>query len=227
MFGVFNLQVPAAFQSRVADMTNRQKQGTLLGTAVMGALSSLIVTACVAPPLVAALAVIGQSGDVFRGGAALFALSLGMGAPLLLVGASAGRLLPKAGPWMDAVKVAFGVMMLGVAVWMVGRILPGPVTLALWAVIAFVAGYYLFTLGSRDAKGGATIVRRGLGALAVVYGLLMLVGALVRAQQPAAAARRVRDAAARWPRNSSGSRASRPSRISTGRSRRPGLRAGR
>ena len=96
---------------------------------------------------------IGQSGDVFRGGAALFALSLGMGAPLLLVGASAGRLLPKAGAWMDAVKVAFGVMMLGVAVWMVGRILPGPVTLALWAVIAFVSGYYLFTLGNRDAKG--------------------------------------------------------------------------
>ena len=184
MFGVFNLQVPAAFQSRVADMSNRQKQGTLLGTAVMGALSSLIVTACVAPPLVAALAVIGQSGDVFRGGAALFALSLGMGAPLLLVGASAGRLLPKAGAWMDAVKVAFGVMMLGVAVWMVGRILPGPVTLALWAVIAFVAGYYLFKLGSRDAKGGATIVRRGLGALAVVYGLAMLVGALAGHSNP-------------------------------------------
>jgi len=184
MFGVFNLQVPAAFQSRVADMSNRQKQGTLLGTAVMGALSSLIITACVAPPLVAALAVIGQSGDVFRGGAALFSLSLGMGAPLLLVGASAGRLLPKAGAWMDAVKVAFGVMMLGVAVWMVGRILPGPVTLALWAVVAFVAGYYLFTLGSRDAKSGATIVRRGLAALAVVYGLLMLVGALAGRSNP-------------------------------------------
>jgi thioredoxin:protein disulfide reductase len=184
MFGVFNLQVPAAFQSRVADMSNRQKQGTLLGTAVMGALSSLIVTACVAPPLVAALAVIGQSGDVFRGGAALFALSLGMGAPLLLVGASAGRLLPKAGAWMDAVKVAFGVMMLGVAVWMVGRILPGPVTLALWAGVAFVAGYYLFTLGNRGVSGGATIARRGLAALAVVYGLLMLVGALSGRSDP-------------------------------------------
>ena len=184
MFGVFNLQVPAAFQSRVADMSNRQKQGTLLGTAVMGALSSLIVTACVAPPLVAALAVIGQSGDVFRGGAALFALSLGMGAPLLLVGASAGRLLPKAGAWMDAVKVAFGVMMLGVAVWMVGRILPGPVTLALWAVVAFVAGYYLFTMGNRDAQGGAIVVRRGLAALAVVYGLAMLVGALAGHSNP-------------------------------------------
>ena len=192
MFGVFNLQVPAAFQARVADLSNRQKQGTLLGTAVMGALSSLIVTACVAPPLVAALAVIGQSGDVFRGGAALFALSLGMGAPLLLVGASAGRLLPKAGPWMDAVKVAFGVMMLGVAVWMLGRILPGPVTLALWAVARVRLRLLPVHDGrpGREARDGrrpprprrarARVRRADAGRRTR------------RAQRPAAAARRVR-----------------------------------
>ncbi len=184
MFGAFNLQVPAALQARIADASNRQKQGTLVGTAVMGALSSLIVTACVAPPLVAALAVIGQSGAVVRGGAALFALSLGMGAPLLLVGASAGRLLPKAGPWMDAVKIAFGVMLLGVAVWMLGRILPGPATLALWAVLTFVAGWYLFTMSLGSERAGARIVRRGLGALAVVYGLALLVGALSGRSDP-------------------------------------------
>ena len=184
MFGVFNLQVPAAFQERVTGLSNRQKQGTLVGTAVMGALSSLIVTACVAPPLVAALAVIGQSGNVFRGGAALFALSLGMGAPLLLVGASAGRLLPKAGAWMDAVKTAFGVMMLGVAVWMLGRILPGPLTLALWAALAFVSGYYLLTMGDKDPKRPAVAVRRGFGVLALVYGVLMLVGALAGRSDP-------------------------------------------
>jgi thiol:disulfide interchange protein DsbD len=184
MFGAFNLQVPAAFQARIADLSNRQRQGTLLGTAVMGALSSLIVTACVAPPLVAALAVIGQSGNVFRGGAALFALSLGMGAPLLLVGASAGRLLPKAGPWMDAVKAVFGVMMLGVAVWMLGRILPGPMTLALWSVLAFVTGYYLVAAGGRGAKGGWSTVRRGLGALVALYGVLMLVGAVSGSSDP-------------------------------------------
>ncbi len=184
MFGVFNLQVPSAFQARVADLSNRQKQGTLVGTAVMGALSSLIVTACVAPPLVAALAVIGQSGNVFRGGAALFALSLGMGAPLLLVGASAGRLLPKAGPWMDAVKAAFGVMMLGVAVWMLGRILPGALTLALWAVLAFVSGYCLITMGATDSRRGMVAVRRGMGVLALVYGVLMLVGALAGRSDP-------------------------------------------
>jgi thiol:disulfide interchange protein DsbD len=149
----------------------------------MGALSSLIVTACVAPPLVAALAVIGQSGDVFRGGAALFSLSLGMGVPLLVVGASAGQLLPKVGPWMDAVKAVFGVMLLGVAVWMLGRILPGPLTLALWSALAFVSGYCLWSLGSRELNG-TTAVRRGLGALAVVYGIVMLVGALAGRSDP-------------------------------------------
>jgi len=183
MFGVFTLQVPAALQARLADASNKQQQGTLLGTAVMGALSSLIVTACVAPPLVAALAVIGQSGDVFRGAAALFALSIGMGVPLLVVGASAGQLLPKVGPWMDAVKAVFGVMLLAVAVWMLGRILPGPVTLGLWALLAFISGYCLWTMGSR-ATSGATAVRRGLGAMAIVYGVLLLVGALAGRSDP-------------------------------------------
>ena len=150
----------------------------------MGALSSLIVTACVAPPLVASLAVIGQSGDVFRGGAALFALSLGMGAPLLVVGASAGALLPRAGAWMDTVKQVFGVMLLGVAIWMLGRILPGPVTLGLWAVLAFVTGYWLLLPGNRDMTRGTTVVRRGLGALAMVYGVLMLIGALSGRSDP-------------------------------------------
>jgi thiol:disulfide interchange protein DsbD len=184
MFGLFNLQVPGWLQERVSRISDKQQQGTLLGTAIMGALSSLIVTACVAPPLVASLAVIGQSGDVFRGGAALFAMSLGMGAPLLLVGASAGELLPRAGAWMDTVKQVFGIMMLGVAIWMLGRILPGPVTLALWAALAFVTGYWLLMMGSRDMNKGSTVVRRGLGALAAIYGVLMLVGALSGRSDP-------------------------------------------
>jgi thiol:disulfide interchange protein DsbD len=184
MFGVFNLQVPAALQARLADASNKQKQGTLLGTAVMGALSSLIVTACVAPPLVAALAVIGQSGDVLRGAAALFALSLGMGVPLLLVGASAGQLLPKAGAWMDTVKAVFGVMLLAVAIWMLDRILPGPLTLALWAALAFVSGYALVTMRPDAPRTGGAIVRRGFGALAMVYGVLLLIGALAGRSDP-------------------------------------------
>ena len=149
MFGVFKLQAPAWLQERINRLTGQQQQGTLLGTAIVGALSSLIVTACVAPPLVGSLAVISQTGDVVRGGLALFALGLGMGAPLLLVGASAGQFLPKAGAWMDTVKQFFGVLMLGVAVWMIGRILPAPVTLGLWAVLAFVTGYWLLAMGAR------------------------------------------------------------------------------
>ncbi len=184
MFGLFNLQVPGWLQERVSRLSDKQQQGTLIGTAIMGALSSLIVTACVAPPLVASLAVIGQSGDVFRGGAALFAMSLGMGAPLLLVGASAGELLPRAGAWMDTVKQVFGIMMLGVAIWMLGRILPGPVTLGLWAALAFVSGYWLLMMGGRDMNRGATVVRRGFGALAAIYGVLMLVGALSGRSDP-------------------------------------------
>jgi thiol:disulfide interchange protein DsbD len=184
MFGLYNLQVPAWLQERVSRLSSRQKQGTLIGTAIMGALSSLIVTACVAPPLVASLAVIGQSGDVFRGGAALFALSLGMGAPLLLVGASAGELLPRAGAWMDAVKQVFGVMLLGVAIWMLGRILPGPVTLGLWAALAFVCGFVLLVRGGTTAPSGLGAVRRGVGALALIYGTVMLVGALSGRSDP-------------------------------------------
>ena len=172
-------------------LSNRQKQGTLVGTAVMGALSSLIVTACVAPPLVAALAVIGQSGDVFRGGAALFALSLGMGAPLLLVGASAGQLLPKAGPWMDAVKDAFGVLMLGVAIWMLS---PHPARPG----HARAVGRARLRLGLLPADAGrprpAPSGPWPSGAASVcsrcVYGVLLLVGALAGPQRSAAAARR-------------------------------------
>jgi thiol:disulfide interchange protein DsbD len=111
-------------------------------------------------------------------------MSLGMGAPLLLVGASAGELLPRAGAWMDTVKQVFGIMMLGVAIWMLGRILPGPVTLALWAVLAFVTGYWLLMMGGRDQNRGATVVRRGVGALAAIYGVLMLVGALSGRSDP-------------------------------------------
>lgn len=185
MFGLFDLQMPSAVQSRLAAVSGRQRGGTLIGAVVMGALSSLIVTACVAPPLVASLAVIGQSGDVVRGGAALFALSIGMGTPLLAVGASAGKLLPKAGPWMVAVKNAFGFMMLGLAIWMLGRILPGPVILALWAVLVLMAGVFLgaFTQLSPEA-GGARKLGKGFGVLAALYGAVLLVGSLTGADDP-------------------------------------------
>ncbi|HLT90249.1 MAG TPA: protein-disulfide reductase DsbD [Woeseiaceae bacterium] len=179
MFGLYDLQMPSAVQTRLAALAGRQKGGTYVGAFVMGALSSLIVTACVAPPLVAALTVIGQSGDLVRGGTALAALSLGMGAPLLVVGASAGKLLPRAGAWMVAVKQAFGFMMLGLAIWMLSRFLPANVTLALWGALVFMAGVWLggLTTLPRDAAGREKLAK-GFGLMGVMYGAVLIVGAL-------------------------------------------------
>ncbi len=185
MFGMYELQMPSAIQSRVSALANKQKGGTFLGTALIGALSALIVTACVAPPLIATLAVMGQSGDVVRGASALFALSMGMGSPLLIVGASAGTLLPKAGPWMNTVKAAFGVMMIGVAIWMLDRILPGTTILLLWALLVFLSGVFL---GAFDAlpetAGPGKRFAKGVGVLACLYGALMLIGATLGGENP-------------------------------------------
>jgi len=179
MFGMYDLQMPSAIQSRLATMSNHQKSGTAIGAFIMGAISSLIVTACVAPALVAALTVMAQTGDMVRGGAALFAMSLGMGAPLLAVGAAQGKLLPQAGPWMVAVKNAFGFMMLGLAIWMMSRVLPGEVTLALWGVLIFMAGVFMGGLTTLTPESaGAQKFGKGAGLLAVIYGAVLLVGSL-------------------------------------------------
>ncbi|HZF25467.1 MAG TPA: protein-disulfide reductase DsbD [Steroidobacteraceae bacterium] len=177
MFGLYELQVPAAIQTRLAGLSNQQKAGSYVGTAVMGALSALIVTTCVAPPLVATFVVIGQAGDVVRGALALFALSIGMGTPLLLVGASAGKLLPKAGAWMDTVKRFFGVLFLGVAIWMIQRVLPGPAALAAWGLLLLVAVFVLGAFRSSQPVSGARWLGRGVSAAAAFWGVLMLVGA--------------------------------------------------
>ena len=185
MFGIYELQIPPAIQTRLSNMANNQKTGTFVGTAIMGALSALIVTTCVAPPLVATLAVIGQSGDVIRGAGALFALSLGMGSPLLLVGASAGKLLPKAGAWMNAVKASFGVMMLGLAIWMMDRVLPGSITLLLWAFLVFLTGVFLGAFEPiPTAASGLKRLGKGFGVMACIYGALMLIGVTLGGEDP-------------------------------------------
>jgi len=185
MFGLYELQMPTAIQTRVSALANRQRGGTFAGVAVMGALSALIVTACVAPPLIAALTVIGQTGDVLRGSSALFSMSIGMGVPLLVVGASGGTLLPKAGAWMNVVKAAFGVMMIGVAIWMLDRILPAAVTLALWGALAFFTGVFLGAFDPLPERPAP--VRRlskGLGVLAALYGAIALIGSLLGGDDP-------------------------------------------
>ena len=184
MFGLFTLQLPAALQTRLAAASDAQRAGTLWGVAAMGALSALIVSACVAPPMFAALAVIAQTGDVARGGSALFAMSLGMGAPLLAVGASAGQLLPRVGAWMEAVKEFFGVLMLGVAAWMLARVLPAHLSLVAWAVPALALAWVLWRLRPRGAP--QRWLARGAAALAGVYGLVLLAGAAMGGRDPLA-----------------------------------------
>ena len=185
MFGVYELQLPAALVNRLSVASGRQKAGSYFGTAVMGALSALVVTTCVAPPLVAALTVIAGTGDMLRGALALFALAMGMGLPLLVIGASAGRLLPKAGAWMTSVKGAFGFMMLGLAIWMLDRLLPDAFTLLLWAALVFMAGVFLGAFQPLGpAPGTARRLAKGAGLLAALYGAALLVGALAGGSDP-------------------------------------------
>lgn len=185
MFGLFELQMPAAIQTRLANMANRQKAGTFVGTAFIGALTALIVTTCVAPPLIGALTFISQTGDVARGSGALFALSIGMGTPLLLVGASAGQLLPRVGPWMNTVKAGFGVMLMGVAIWMMDRVLPGSVTLVLWSLLVFLTGVFLGAFEPlAPSPTPARRLAKGIGVLACLYGALLLIGATLGGDDP-------------------------------------------
>ena len=175
MFGAYTLQMPSALQTRLTDVSNQQKSGTYVGTFIMGALSALVVTACVAPVLIGALSFISQTGQIGRGAGALYATGLGMGVPLLLVGASAGTLLPKVGPWMDTVKSLFGVLFLGVAIYFVQPLIPASLSMLLWSGLAVIGGYWVFSLKARDG-GPAPAAVRAPGLIAVVYGVLLLIG---------------------------------------------------
>ena len=181
MFGFYTLQVPAAIQTRLSGSSNRQQAGTFGGVAIMGALSALIVTACVAPALVGALLVISQGGDVVRGAVALFAMSLGMGAPLLVIGTSAGRLLPKAGPWMDTVKQLVGALMLGVAAWMIARLVSDRIALLLYAVPLIAV---FIVLWRPRHQGAARLLGRTAAVAAGLYAVLLGVGAARGATDP-------------------------------------------
>ena len=177
MFGFYELQMPSAIQSRLNNLSNRQEGGNLVGVAVMGMLSALIVGPCVAAPLAGALIYIGNTGDALLGGMALFALSIGMGIPLLLVGTSAGKWLPRAGGWMEAIKAVFGVMLLGVAIWLLERVLPSSVSLLLWAALLVLSAIFLGALTPLTTEStGWRKLWKGVGILVLVYGCLVLVG---------------------------------------------------
>ncbi len=178
MFGFYELQMPNAIQSRLTAISNSQQGGTLIGVGLMGFFSAIIVGPCITAPLVGALLFISQSQDWLLGGLALFALGLGMGVPLLLVGTSAGKLLPRAGGWMDRVKAAFGVVMLGVAIWLLERILPVGVTMTLIAALLIATAIYLGALDSlSETASGWRRFAKSIGLLVLIYGVAYLVGA--------------------------------------------------
>jgi thioredoxin:protein disulfide reductase len=177
MFGFYNLDLPDFIRAKLHNSSEKHRDGSMLGAAIMGALSSLIVGPCVAAPLAGALIYIGQTGDAVLGGSALFVMGMGMGVPLLLVGASAGKLLPKAGSWLNATKAVFGVMMLGVAVWMLSRILPPEIIMLLWALLLILPAIYLNAVDSLpEHSSGWHKLWKGVGITLLAYGLLLLIG---------------------------------------------------
>jgi len=165
MFGFYELQMPASIQSKITNMSNSQQGGNIIGVAIMGFLSALIVGPCA------------ETGDAVLGGMALFSLSMGMGAPLLVIGASAGKFLPRAGAWMDAVKAVFGVLLLGLAIWLLERVAPVAFTMTLWAALIIVSAIYMGAIDSlKEGTSGWHKLWKGLGILLLIYGIIILLG---------------------------------------------------
>jgi thiol:disulfide interchange protein DsbD len=178
MFGTYELRLPAGFTHRMTRASQRLPAGRMVGVCAMGGVSALIVSPCVAAPLAGALVYLSQTRDVWLGGTALFSLAAGMSVPLLLVGASAGALLPRAGPWMNEVKRFFGLLLFGVALWTVQPVLPGSLVLALWGAL-FLGAAVMFAAFGRSPRAGSDrlLVRRAAAAVFAAFGLLQLVGA--------------------------------------------------
>ena len=179
MFGFYELRMPAAVQTRLSTLSASPGNNGLYSSALMGAVSALIVGPCVAPPLAGALLYISQTGDALLGGAALFAMGLGFGVPLLVIGASAGSVLPRVGAWMEKVKQGFGVIMLGVAIWLLERVIPGNIAMLLWALLIILAA---LLLGALDRSARVGKVFRAIGIAGLVYAGALIIGALSGSQ---------------------------------------------
>ncbi|WP_246119260.1 protein-disulfide reductase DsbD [Aliikangiella coralliicola] len=174
MFGFYELQLPQSMQNRLNNISNSQEGGSYLGAAIMGAISALVVSPCVTVPLAGVLLYIAQTGDQLIGGAALYSLALGMGIPLLIVGVGGGKILPKAGAWMNAVKGAFGVGMLGLALYISKHLIPGPIYLFAWAMLLIVSSIYMGALSQVNSNGQK--LWKGVGLVFFTYGIILILG---------------------------------------------------
>ncbi len=186
MFGFFEIGIPQSWQTRISKYSGKAgEQGGVVGVAIMGFLSALIVGPCIAPPLAGALIYIGQTGDALLGGAALFVMSLGMGVPLLIIGTGAGKFMPRPGGGMTTVTKVFGVMMLGIAIWMLSRIIPEALSMFLWAVLLIVSAVYMGVLEPlKEGTRSFNALFKGLGVVMLLYGVALIYGALTGAGNP-------------------------------------------
>jgi len=185
MFGLYELQLPSALRNRLNDMNQKQKGGSLISVFLMGVLSALVVSPCVSAPLAGALVYLSTTGDAWLGGSALLALGLGMGTPLIILGTSGASMMPKAGGWMDQIKAFFGILLIGVAIWLLSRFLDATLILALWGILAIVYAIYLGAIEPIEAaQTGIKRTVKGLAFAILVYGVLALIGALQGNEDP-------------------------------------------
>ncbi|MCG3672569.1 protein-disulfide reductase DsbD [Aliarcobacter butzleri] len=176
MFGYFEIKFPQAIQNRVNKTTDGKEKQGVVGIAIMGFLSALIVGPCVAPPLAGALVYIGQTGDAILGGLALFVMSLGMGVPLLLIGLGAGKFIPKPGGWMESITRIFGIVMLGVAIWLLDRVLDTTIIIYLWALLLLGSAIYL--------RIYQHLLTQLITVVIFILGIVLFVGAISGATNP-------------------------------------------
>jgi thiol:disulfide interchange protein DsbD len=176
MFGYYEIKLPDSLQTKLNKSTDGKEKQGLIGIAIMGFLSALIVGPCVAPPLAGALVYIGQTGDAVLGGIALFVMSLGMGMPLLIIGAGAGKFIPKPGGWMEGITRIFGIVMLGVAIWLLDRVLNPTVIMFLWSFLLLGSAIYL--------KMYRHILTQLITLVVFLLGVVLFVGAISGATNP-------------------------------------------
>lgn len=182
LFGLYEFQLPSRWQKKLTQLSNQQKGGTYLGVFLMGSISTLIISPCISPALVGVLAYIAHTGNIWLGSAALLSLGIGMGLPLLVVGASMIKLLPKTGAWMQTIEHLVGILMLGFAIWLLARIIPGPLTLLLWSALLIISAMAMGDFAKAFTRW--QLLRRSCASIALIYGIILLAGAALGNSDP-------------------------------------------
>lgn len=182
LFGLYEFRLPSRWQKRLTQLSNQQKSGTYVGVFLMGSISTLIISPCISPALIGVLAYIAHTGNMWLGAIALLSLGIGMGLPLLVVGASITKLLPKTGAWMQTIEHVVGIIMLGFAIWLLARIIPGPLALLLWSALLIISALIMGDFAKAFTRWQH--VRHGLATIALIYGIILLAGAALGNSDP-------------------------------------------